>query len=170
MVGVEVSLHGRRPSKWVGGRCQIQWLQVRLVGRAQRNIRHLSKDLSFAATIKALDERFEPSSKRARYQVEMQVRKKLITEGWVEYADDLRLLLEKGFPDMPESARVQLALQVYFRQLHHPQIAFSVEQKQPATLDEAVSATIEMEIYLPLKTATAVTNLESPTEEEFFSI
>ena len=65
---------------------------------------------------------------------------------------------------MPESAREQLALQVYFRQLQHPQIAFSVKQKQPTTLDEAVTATIEMETYLPPKTAAVVTNLESSTE------
>ena len=145
---------------------KLLWLRVRLVGRAQRNIQRLSEDLTFTATIKALDERFEPSSRRARYQAELQVRKKLTTEGWAEYADDLRLLAERSFPDMSESAREQLALQVYFRQLHHPQVAFSVKQKQPATLDEAVTATIEMETYLPPKTAAAVSNLESVTEEQ----
>ena len=33
-------------------------------------------------------------------------------------------------------------------QLDHPQVGFGVEQKQPATLDDAVTATLEMESYL----------------------
>ena len=69
-----------------------------------------SGDLSFTVTIKALNERFQLSSKRAQYQAEMQVRKKLITEGWAKFANDLRLLVERAFPDMPESVREQLAL------------------------------------------------------------
>ena len=39
------------------------------------------------------------------------------------HADDLCILAERDFPDMAESAREQLALQVYLRQLHHPQVA-----------------------------------------------
>ena len=36
----------------------------------------------------------------------------------------------------------------YLRQLDPPQVAFSVKQKQPKNVDEAVAATIEMESYL----------------------
>ena len=34
------------------------------------------------------------------------------------------------------------------QQLDHPQVAFAVKQKRPNTMDEAVSATLEMESYL----------------------
>lgn len=56
--------------------------------------------------------------------------------------------MDKGFPELFDDAREQLALQSYLQQLDHPQIAFSVKQKCPATLDEAVAATLEMESYL----------------------
>ena len=145
---------------------KLQWLRVRLVGRAQRTVRRISEDFSFVATINALDETFEPSSRQVQYQAELQSRAKRTTEGWGEYADDLRRLSERGFPDMPECAREQLALQVYFRQLHHPQVAFCVKQKRPATLDEAVATTIEIETYLPPKTAASITNEEPMTETD----
>ena len=123
----------------------VQWLRVILVGRAQRNISRVSEDFSFQDVIKPLDEEFEPSSQQAWFQAELKTRVKRSTEGWAEYADDLRELAERGFPDMPNCAREQLALHVYFRQLNHLQVSFSVKQKWPATLDEAVAATIEME-------------------------
>ena len=48
---------------------------------------------------------------------------------------------------MEEAAREQLAVNQYLQQLEHPQVAFSIKQKQPAKLDEAVSVTLEMEAY-----------------------
>ena len=41
-------------------------------------------------------------------------------------------------------------------QLPQPQIAFSVRQKQPSTLDDAVTATLEMESYLSPQSLSAV--------------
>ena len=67
---------------------------------------------------------------------------------------------------MLDCPREQLALQVYFKQLNHPQVSFSVKQKQPATLDKAVAATVEMETYLPPKTAASVTELEHSSEAD----
>ena len=144
---------------------KIRWLRVRLVGRAQRAVRRVDEEASFADTIKALDERFEPQSRRACYQAELQARSKKTSEGWAEYADDLRILAERGFPDMVESAREQLALQVYLRQLHHPQVAFGVKQKRPSTLDEAVTSTIELETYLPPKAGATMACCELIEEE-----
>ena len=122
---------------------KFQWLRVRLTRCAQRAVQRVDAEASFADTITALNERFEPMSRQTRYQAEFQTRRKKKVEGWVEFADDLRTLAEKGFPNLSEEAREQLALQNYLQQLDQPQIAFSVKQKQPTTLDEAVTATIE---------------------------
>ena len=121
-------------------------------------------EASFADTITALNERFEPKSRQTRYQAEFQTRRKKKVEGWVEFADDLRTLAEKGFPNLSEEAREQLALQNYLQQLDQPQIAFSVKQKRPTTLDEAVTATIEMETYLPASSKVTVAMCEQEDE------
>ena len=65
---------------------------------------------------------------------------------------------------MSQCSREQLALQVYFQQLNHPQVSFSIKQRQPATLNEAVAATIEMKTYLPPKTVPSVTEIKLSSE------
>ena len=63
-------------------------------------------------------------------------------------AEDLKLLTEKAFPELQPEVREQLALSHYFGQIDSTQIAFSVKQRKPKSVDEAVSATLEMESYL----------------------
>ena len=57
---------------------KLQWLQVRLTGRAQTVFQRLSAEnqADFARAIRALKERFEPASRKHRYQAELQARKK----------------------------------------------------------------------------------------------
>ena len=52
-------------------------------------------------------------------------------------------------------ARECLAVRAYLQQLDQPQVAFSVKQSGPKTLDDAVTATLEMESYVPLFPRTA---------------
>ena len=85
------------------------------------------------------------------YVTEFQARKKARTEGWAEFANHLKLLADKAFPDLEDEAREYMALTQFLGQVENPQVAFSVRQKQPTTLIEAVSATIEMESYLKPK-------------------
>ena len=74
--------------------------------------------------------------------------RKKANEGWADFADDLKALADKGYPTLQEEAREQLAINAFLQQLTQPQIAFSVKQKRPKTLDDAVAATLEMESYL----------------------
>ena len=58
------------------------------------------------------------------------------------------MLASKAFPRLQDDAKEQLALNHYLEQLTNHQISFNVRQKRPRTLDEAVSATLELESYL----------------------
>ena len=102
---------------------------------------------TYTAARSALQERFEPSSRRTRYQAEFQTRQKRGSEGRADFADDLKFLVEKGFPELQEEAKELLAINAYLEQLNQPQVVFSVRQRSPRTLDEAVSATLEIESY-----------------------
>lgn len=53
-----------------------------------------------------------------------------------------------AFPDLDEKARERLALNQYLSQLDNLQVAFSIKQKRPDKLVDAVSTTLEMESYL----------------------
>ena len=136
---------------------KLQWLKVRLTGRAQTAFQCLSAEnqADFARAIGALKERFEPASRKHRYQAELQTRKKRKTESWADFADDLKVLADKAYPELEEKARERLALNAYLPQLDNPQVAFGVKQKTPETLDAAVSATLEMEAYATPKSPQA---------------
>ncbi len=75
----------------------------------------------------------------------MQVRKKKQNEGWAVFGEVLKNLAEK---DLPEEARERFALNQYLAQLDNPQVAFSVKQTKPTTVDDAVRSTLEMESFL----------------------
>lgn len=62
----------------------------------------------------------------------------------------------KAYPELEDNAKEQLALNHFLSQIENPHVAFSVRQKRPRTIDEAVSATLEMESYLDLKTVCKV--------------
>ena len=74
-------------------------------------------------------------------------------------------MVDKAYPELEEAAREQLAVNQYLQQLKHPQVAFSVKQKWPAKLDEAVSATLEMEAYT-LKPGRVVASVQGEEERE----
>ena len=64
------------------------------------------------------------------------------------FAEDLETLVDKAYPELQDDAKEQLALTHYLGQLELQQLAFSVKQRRPKSVDEAVSATLEMESYL----------------------
>ena len=68
------------------------------------------------------------------------------------------MLADKAYPDLGDKAKEQIALNHYLGQIEQTQVAFSVKQKRPKTLDEAVSATLEMESYLRTQTVGSIMN------------
>lgn len=149
---------------------KLLWLKARLTARAQLAFQHLPEDTQkdYGEVLKAMKERFEPDSRKGRYQAEFYTRKKKQSEGWANFAQDLQILAEKAFPHLQMEAREQLALTQYLLQIDNAQLAFSVKQQKPTTLDAAVSATLEMESYLPQKgTTVGIARAEfCPTEQQ----
>ena len=97
---------------------------------------------SYKNVVVAMQERFEPQSKRDLYLAEFQVRCKKRTETWADYGEDLRILVDKAYPTLDDDARQQLALQRYLSQLQDEQVAFGVKQRKPKTIEAAVAATL----------------------------
>ena len=109
-----------------------------------------------------LQERFEPSCRKERYQAQFQTRNKKKEESWADFADSL---VDKAYPDLEDNAKEQLALNHSVSQIENGQVAFSVRQKRPKTVDEAVSATLEMEAYIDAKTISSVVEVEDVTTD-----
>ena len=114
---------------------------------------------------KRLLERFEPSCRKEHYIAELQSARTKKDEGWADLADRLREMALKGYPDLEEKAKEQLALNVFLSRVDNPQVAFCVKQKCPASLDEAISATLEMECYANAEARTIAVVGAEVTEE-----
>ena len=103
-------------------------------------------------------------AKKELYLAELQCRSKKRSEGWAEFAEDVRLLTDKAHPQLEDAAREQLALIHYMGQLSNPQVALGVKQTRPKTLDAAVTATLETESFLPRSNAHGVSQVEEEKE------
>ena len=135
-------------NKWEDAQ-KLLWIRVRMTGRAQKAYKNLSEEAkgSYGLCKKGLRERFEPASKKELYQSEFHVRRKRRIEEWAAFAEDLKILADRAFPDLQEEAKEHLALTHYLGQLENPQVAFGVKQRRPKTVDEAVTVTLELESY-----------------------
>eukprot|EP00731_Ephydatia_muelleri_P022408 Em0014g999a len=73
----------------------------------------------------------------------------------------------QSYPDLEDNAKEQLALNHFVSQIENGQVAFSVRQKRPKTVDEAVCATLEMEAYVCIdaKTISSVVEVEDVTTD-----
>ena len=71
----------------------------------------------------------------------------------MSFGEDLKCLADKAFPDLQEEAREKLSVDRFVNELHEPQVAFAVRQKQPKTISEAIMAALQMHSFLPGPTA-----------------
>lgn len=129
---------------------KLNWIKVCLAGRAQKALQSLPEETQadYERVKTALTERFEPPSKKELYNAELQVRTKRPNEGWADFAEELRRLTEKAFPELDVKSVEQMALSHYLSRLNNPQVAFAVKQQRPKKLEEAVRSTLEVESYL----------------------
>ena len=71
-------------------------------------------------------EMLEPDSRHKVYMAEFQTRKRRHGKSWEELADNIRLLVDKAFPDLEDGAKEQLSLDRYLALLDKPEVALAV--------------------------------------------
>jgi len=73
--------------------------------------------------------------------------------------------VDKVYPTLDDDARQQLLLQLYLSQLQNDQVAFGVKQRKPKTIETAVAATVELELYLVIHSSpSAVAPVQVPVD------
>lgn len=98
---------------------KLLWLRVRLTGRVRTACKQLVETThgQYDECIKRLWEQFEPACKRELYLAEFQARRKQKDEDWAFYAEDLRMLADKVYPDLHKEAQELLILNHFLEQI-----------------------------------------------------
>ena len=156
-----------RVKDW-NNQAKLLWLKVRLVGKARKAWNQLTTEekSTYNAAVGALCRRFEPESKRDLYAAEFQTCGKKLNESWGDLADNLQSLADKAFPDLDEAVKEKLSIDRFLRLLGKPDVALAVHRHRPRTLNDAVTATLEIEAFLSLgdqthrQTTSTVTSLD----------
>ena len=113
---------------------------MQLVGRAATVFKRVPEPWELCRLHRGLRERFDPSSKRELYLAELLGHKKHRAKDWATFAEDLKTLVDKTYPELQDDVKEQLALTHYLRQLEQQQLAFSVKQRRPKSVDAASSS------------------------------
>ena len=138
-------------------------LRARLTSRAQTAWKRLSVETkaTYEGAKEALCNQFEPESKQELYSAQFQAKKRRPNEPWADFADNLRLLADRAFPELQEEAHEKLSLDRFLGEMTNEQVGFAVCQRRPKTLDDAVAHTLELQSYLKGKSAAVAGSLKA---------
>ena len=148
------------------------WIRVQLTEKAHVALVRLpgSTTEAYLSIKQALRGRFEPPSKQELYKAEFESRRKQKSESWIDFADNLLGLVDRAFPTLQFEGKEQLALSRYLDQLEPMRVSFSVKQRRPKTVHEAVSSTLELESYLAKPQSRSISHTDSQKEPVVESI
>ena len=126
---------------------KLSFLRVRLPGRAQAVFHRLfdGDKASFSAVVQALKAHFEPNGKQELYLADSSTHSKKKSQ---RAGEELRWLAAKAYPDLSCDAHEQLALTHFLGSIADSPVMLSVKQKNPKSLAEAVTATMQTECSL----------------------
>ena len=113
--------------------------------------------VSYTIVKEALTKQFKPECKCG---LRIYARPKQPSESWATFDKELKA---PAFPDLDDAERDRLAVDHFLIQLTNPQPAFIGQQIKPKTLEEVVTATLEMQLHLQLTTHAM---LPAPTQTD----
>lgn len=89
-------------NEWTSNAAKLKWLKVRVTVKAVTALKCVPEETrdNYAALKEVLKKRFEPASKKELYMAKFQARQKTKPEDWASFADNLRLLTDKAYPDL----------------------------------------------------------------------
>ena len=91
--------------------------------------------------------RYGGSRQADKYRMELRLRRRRAGESLTVLHQDIRRLMALAHPTLPQEARESIACDYYIDGLDDPDFALKVRERAPATLDEALRVSLQLEAW-----------------------
>ena len=135
-------------NRW-DSRMKAQNLVMNLEGSALRMISELSPETleNFEELVFEMNRRYDPSERIGVWKIEFRNRVKQANESLMQYAQELKLLAIKAYPNFPTIAHEQFVLDQFLLGISSFEMKRHVQFMHPKTVNEAVSFALEYETF-----------------------
>ena len=126
---------------------KANYLKVSCGGTARQVLADINQEdlRSFQDVVKVLEKRFDPVGRSQVLRLQLRNRRREEGESLGALADDIKRLVERIFPDLPESSREMLAKDYFVGALTDEKMNLEVVLLRPRSLAEALDAAMEYE-------------------------
>ena len=102
---------------------------------------------SYTELVKALQNRFDPTMREAAHKAELRTRRRKKGETVEAYAQALRRLVSRAFPNLASAAREEYALDQFITGLTDEEVSRHTQLGRPQNLNDAITLVVEYEAY-----------------------
>jgi hypothetical protein len=143
--------HFEAVSAWNGwdDELKAQQLVMSFDGEALKLLGELSDDVleNYDLLVAELNRRYNPTERISAWKIEFRNRMKLPNETLTQYAQGLKRLVAKAYPNLPVAAQEQFVLDQFSLGLSNLEMKRHVQFGHPRTLNEALSLSIEFDAF-----------------------
>ena len=126
---------------------KAQFLAVRLRDAAQRfyNTLPVARKHNWQHVCQDMGQRFAPAATAPLFKAQFKARRRAAGEGLATLADELRRMVVKAYPNMPEGDRNELVRDQFIEALTPVSLRVRLQENPPATIQAAVEAARHLE-------------------------
>ena len=126
---------------------KVQFLAVRLRDAAQRfyNTLPVARKHNWQHVCQDMAQRFAPAATAPLFKAQFKARRRAAGEGLATLADELRRLVVRAYPNMPEGDRNELVRDQFIEALTPVSLRVRLQENPPATIQAAVEAALHLE-------------------------
>ena len=126
---------------------------IQLATSLQEEARTILSELSYlerenyASLVRALSDRYDHSQPPEFYRMQLKRRKRGSKESITDLSNELRTLVNRAHPGMVAREKEEKTLQYFFDALHDVDLEWTLFQKRPQNLAEAIQVVQEYEMF-----------------------
>jgi len=128
---------------------KLEYLWVSLTGESLAFVEELpiEQQSTYQGLCRALDQRFGSERLSTVHKATLLGRRRKAGETMTELGQDVRRLVNHAYPDFPQRAKEEIAIERFLDALDSSDIRLAIHQQNPKTLDHAIEVGLQIEAW-----------------------